>query len=154
MSIGQIETEQLSERREPLPVGAVAVDVSPGEVVDLAMLMCFEEVQGEDEPDLIVELIDLYLDDAPRQLAVMRQAIETAEEQTLKRAAHSLKGSSSNLGVRRVAALCLELEQAAGDDTLLKAEQLRAEVEREFERARQILEGEKWRRMSDENSNL
>lgn len=34
--------------------------------VDMDVLHSFEEVQIEGEPDLIVELIDTYLKDAPR----------------------------------------------------------------------------------------
>ena len=41
--------------------------------VDLAVLASYEKIQLDGEPDLIVELIDLYLEDAPRRVAVMQR---------------------------------------------------------------------------------
>ncbi len=81
------------------------------EDVDLSVLTSFEEAQCEGEPDLIVELIDLYLADVPQQLSAMKNFVLEADKISLKRAAHNLKGGSANLGVNSIATLCEELEQ-------------------------------------------
>lgn len=122
-------------------------DTASETVVDLSVLTSFEEIQVEGEPDLIVELIDLYLEDAPRQMALMQKADAETDEKMLKRAAHSLKGSSANLGVRGIAALCAEIERADCGDSFQKATLLVAGMEQEFERVRQVLMIERQRRL-------
>jgi HPt (histidine-containing phosphotransfer) domain-containing protein len=106
-----------SQSAQSAPAILLVEDSSAEAVIDMSVLASFEEVQMEDEPDLIVELIDLYLDDAPHQLALMQAAIAGADAATLKRTAHGLKGSSANLGICRVAALCEELEHTDHDDS-------------------------------------
>jgi hypothetical protein len=43
--------------------------------VDLAVLTSYEKIQLAGEPDLIVELIDLYREDAPRRIAARRESV-------------------------------------------------------------------------------
>lgn len=113
------------------------------DAVDLKVLTSFEEVQMEGEPDLIVELIDLYLEDAPRRIAALREALAAMDESGLKRAAHTLKGSSANLGARRVAELCSQLEVAEGDDSFHEARAILLNLENEFEYVRRIFSAER-----------
>jgi len=80
------------------------------EAVDMAVLAGYETLQLDGEPDLIVELIDLYLDDAPRRVAALRESVARRDLPGVKREVHSLKGSSGNLGALRVAQICQELE--------------------------------------------
>lgn len=79
--------------------------------VDLSVLLDFEKAQCEGEPDLIVELIDLYLAEVPQQLLMIKEFHSKGDEISLKRAVHNLKGSSANLGVISIAHLCEEIEQ-------------------------------------------
>src|SRR6185295_2688339 len=81
------------------------------ESIDLSVLTGFAEWQGDEESDLVVELIDLYLTDSSRRLADMRQALATSDNTLLARAAHSLRGSSGTLGAWRVAESCEALER-------------------------------------------
>jgi len=71
---------------------------------------------------------------------MMRAAIAVGEPGPLRQAAHNLKGTSSNLGIRQVAALSEALEKKARSGILENAEALLAQLEREFERARQALD--------------
>ncbi len=146
MSVSQVEIGLIAQPEPGLSAHANGEDAVL-DIVDMTVLACLEEVQMEDEPDLIVELIDLYLDDAPHQIALMQKAVAEAEEKTLRRTAHGLKGSSANLGVRRVAALCEELERADCHDSFEKACLLLDRVEQEFTRARAIFLAERQRRV-------
>jgi HPt (histidine-containing phosphotransfer) domain-containing protein len=119
---------------------------APRGAVDLGVLAAFEEIQAEGEPDLVVELIDLYLEDAPRKLASMREAEAGADAPALRRAAHSLKGSSSSLGAFGAAALCRELERADCGDPSGLAASLLARLGRELERARRVFAAERIKR--------
>lgn len=116
--------------------------------IDLSVLTNFEDAQFDDEPDLIVELIDIYLKDTPMQIAVMREALAKTDETSLGRAAHTLKGSSSSLGVKGVAAICEEIEQISGAELFQTIDPLLCRLEQKFERVRHVFVAEKERRLS------
>lgn len=85
-------------------------DLNTRVAVDPAILAAYEEFQLAGEPDLIVELIDLYLEDLPRRLAVMRNSVADADWSAAQREAHSLRGSSGNLGAIHAALICESIE--------------------------------------------
>lgn len=116
------------------------------DAVDTEMLASLADAQVEGEPDLIVELIDLYLADATDKLLALEEAFKTKGETRIKRIAHGLRGSSGSLGVRRVAALCEQLERANGCDSWQRIEWLLASLRLEFELARQSLAVERRKR--------
>lgn len=60
--------------------------------------------------DDLVELIRDFLDDAPAQIAAMAAAAEAQDADTARRAAHSLKSNSRDLGATAFAQLCATLE--------------------------------------------
>jgi PAS domain S-box-containing protein len=51
-----------------------------------------------------------YLEDAHRLVAEMARAAGAGDAETLRRAAHTLKGASASLGARRLSALCARAE--------------------------------------------
>ena len=90
---------------------AAPITTTDNDALDIELLNAFEELQLDDGPNLIVELIDLYLLDAVQRVTQIREALNASEWVLLKRTAHNLKGSSSNLGIRHVAETCKKLEQ-------------------------------------------
>lgn len=117
-----------------------------GEAVDMALLESLAGAQVEGEPDIVVELMELYLADAPVKLEAMRRSVAGGDGASLARAAHSLKGSSASLGARRAAALCGELERAGGEQPPRVAAVLLEYLELELARVRHVFEGECLRR--------
>ncbi|MGI8655030.1 MAG: PAS domain S-box protein [Pyrinomonadaceae bacterium] len=108
--------------------------------VDLSVLDGFKELQAEGAPDLIAELIGLYITDTESRLAEMHAALNEHDTRKLRRAAHSLKGSSGNLGIRRMASLCSGLEQKLDSDAFEEVALILIQLEAEFELVRQALE--------------
>jgi HPt (histidine-containing phosphotransfer) domain-containing protein len=96
-----------------------AVPENCRDAVDLSVLAAYEEIQLDGEPDLIVELIDLYVEDASRRLGVMQESLGQRNWQSMKREAHSLRGSSGNLGAVQVAQICADIEGTKFDDPRL-----------------------------------
>ncbi|HEX8559864.1 MAG TPA: Hpt domain-containing protein [Pyrinomonadaceae bacterium] len=134
------------------PARACALDATveadvTGEAVDSGVLLSLEEAQVEGEPDLIVELIDLYDEDTPRRLADIRGAFAARDLAALRRAAHGLKGSSASLGARRVALLCDKLERSSDGELHQAGDALLTRLESEFARARLAFAGERGRRL-------
>ena len=111
--------------------------------VDQAVLDRLRELNEDGEPDIVTELIDLFLRDTPPRLAALKDAIQEGDAQALSQTAHTLKGSSSNMGATRLAALNAELQSKASDGALKDASRLLAQLDNEFERVRHVLESER-----------
>jgi len=106
--------------------------------VDLAVLAGYESVQLEGEPDLVIELIDLYLDEVPRRVQAMRDAVKFRNPAALASAAHSLRGSSGSLGAQQVAQICAEIEGLESVDLWSSIPPLLSWLELECQRALHI----------------
>lgn len=93
------------------------------EIFDLASLL--ERV--ENDWDLMSELIQLYLETAPKLVAEMESAAARRDAPTIERVAHALKGSLKNIGATSAARAAAALEErgrmgdlAAIDDLLVQ----------------------------------
>jgi PAS domain S-box-containing protein len=111
--------------------------------IDTSVLDGLRELREPDEPDPVAELIDLFLRDTPARVQSMEAAVRESHAAALKEAAHSLKGSSNNLGARRLSKLCADLEQSAKDGNLGDSARLFGHVAEEYQRVRFVLEKEK-----------
>jgi HPt (histidine-containing phosphotransfer) domain-containing protein len=93
----------------------------------------FELVDGDDA-SFLLDLFESYLTTARESIETLRQA---SDHDLLRRAAHTLKGSSLNVGASRVADLCKVLEQQLRAD---QTQDLAAQVERIEDRVQQVHE--------------
>lgn len=118
------------------------------DAVDLSVISSFEEEPVEGEPDIVVELIDLYLADIPTKLKAMQEFLLLEDANGLRDVAHSVKGSSSSLGAFQLAALCAELEVAANDQLFSSLVTILSRIEHEFYRVNWAFTSERQRRLS------
>ena len=86
-----------------------------------------------DDDSSLRELVELFREDGAMRLEAMRKARLAKDAAALSAAAHTLKGSSGNLGGRRLAALVSRLETAAKAADWPVAEELIPAVERAFD---------------------
>jgi PAS domain S-box-containing protein len=109
----------------------------------LDSLRQLQQLQEPDEGDILVEIIDLFLQDTPGKLSLISKAIDEGDAKTLEHTAHSLKSSCGNLGARYMHRICADLEalgrtqqpNAAGDLlTKLQNEYTRVQTALEYER--------------------
>jgi HPt (histidine-containing phosphotransfer) domain-containing protein len=115
------------------------------DVVDCDVLTAFESVKSDDDQDIVIELIDLYLNSAPRRIEEIRNATGDDARCVIKRVAHTLKGSSSTLGLRGVANACQQLEDLSSSSGA-SANMLVGNLESRFAEARKALIAERRRR--------
>jgi len=107
-------------------IAATGGDARVHHLLDITQLEVLRGLQQDGEPDLIVELVGVYFDQAGPIVAELHDASGRVDAAAVARAAHALKGVSANLGVRRVVALCAGLEERAlageldGADTVLR----------------------------------
>ena len=64
------------------------------------------------------------------------------DARAVERIAHSLKGSSGNMGAMRVAAVYSEIEKVGGSGDLTRAPELIERLEEAFDRTRRALNAE------------
>lgn len=89
--------------------------------------------------DLLGTLAGLYAESSAADLARVRQLVPEGRWPEAARTVHSLKGSSSTLGLVRVAAVCAALEETLGAARSREAAPLVLRLEQEVERAREEL---------------
>ncbi len=75
------------------------------------------------DEDLAQQLIDTFLDNAPKQIEALRDFLAAGDVKAAERQAHTLKGASANLGGEVLRALAFEMEKAAkaGNPEYVKA---------------------------------
>jgi CheY-like chemotaxis protein len=123
-------------------MGAVDPEEPAAEaVVDPAAINRIRGLQSAGRPDILGELITLFLAHAPGQIAALREAATQGHAADLRRVAHTLKGDASNWGAAALVRACQALERLSTGGTTDGAEPLIVEVERTFTRVRTALEG-------------
>jgi HPt (histidine-containing phosphotransfer) domain-containing protein len=95
-------------------------------VLDPAALGRLRESVGD---ELVSELVDLFLADAPTQLGALREAVESGDAETARRAAHTLKSNGATFGADGFSERCRLLEDCAKAGDLEHAGDLLAGVE-------------------------
>src|SRR5262249_60453379 len=96
-----VVVERIVEGRAPAPATEMPVPDVPTLVV--------ARVGGDRQ--LLAEISRLFVDDAPRHLERIRQAIDARDGEALRRAAHGLKGAAANFDAEGVVAAARTLEE-------------------------------------------
>jgi two-component system sensor histidine kinase/response regulator len=100
-----------------------------------------EELRGRlgGDDELMVEVVAAFLEDLPRRLVAIEEAMRMADAKALKAAAHALKGAAGNLALGALFAASRELENLASDSPLQQAGPVTAQVLSEAESVPAIL---------------
>lgn len=126
--------EALVRSRPRTPHGDNSFESVP--VIDTSVLDGLREIGSEGQPDLLSELLTLYLEDSPARLQAIRQAVANFDAKEIERASHSLKGGSANLGAKLLSDVCSQLEECARENRLNEAPRLVEELDAEYSRVR------------------
>ena len=114
-----------------------------GHPIDRTVLDTLRDLREPGQPDVLTELIDLFLEDTPPRLAAVRDAVTRHDGDALRQAAHALKGSAASLGATEVRSLCAELEQLGKHGGLGATEALLRQLEDAYGRAETALRAER-----------
>ena len=88
----------------------------------------------EGSQELLAELIDLFLGEAPQLIDAMRNGLEKGDMQELSRSAHSMKGAASNFMACGTANAAAQLENDAKNGDVESAKASLAALEAATER--------------------
>ena len=103
--------------------------------VDLTVLT---ELFGDDL-DGKHQMMELFLDNADRLIVEIDAALLAEDAAALSRAGHGLKGAANAIGVNRVGAMALEIEEAGRDSDLSNSVEQRARLGTELDDARAFI---------------
>lgn len=78
----------------------------------------FDELKQISGAEFINELIDTFLDDAPRLYAELKSGLAEGNADSFRRAAHSLKSNAATFGAGRLAELAKDLEGIGRENRL------------------------------------
>ena len=92
------------------------------------------------KPDLLRDLIRIFLEDGPKYLAEMKRGLAGRDGPALMRAGHTIKGSSGYLGAEVVHRLAARIEALGAEKKFDEAATAVADMEREMERLKAELE--------------
>jgi CheY-like chemotaxis protein len=101
-------------------------------VLDATVFRELREMVNKDE--ILVKVVEGYLEDTPKLLQEMAEAATKGETASLERIAHTLKSTSALLGAISMSQLCKELEANGHDDSLASSAAMLSQVKTEYEK--------------------
>ena len=103
--------------------------------MDQELLSELQDIMGSDFATLVAS----WQKDTAQRLSGIQDALSLGDATQLRQVAHSLKGSSSNLGARAVVGLCIEMEKLANLNQLDQAQALMPSLRQAVNEAEQEL---------------
>ena len=103
-------------------------------VLDPAVIETLRQLSVPGEPDVLIEVLKLFLDEAPPRIEKLRNAWAAGNIQEVQRMAHSLKGSAGNIGAGGLFEICKQLDTIGRAGVVLDADSLVKALGAEFDK--------------------
>jgi len=103
-----------------------------GQVLDQSVLEELLSFADDGDPELLLDLIEMFLDDSPSKVAAVEQGLASGDFDKAERAAHSLKGSSGTLGARLLQDVCELLQVSTRHRRLDESQALAPRLANEY----------------------
>lgn len=100
--------------------------------INAAKLEELRQLADPDDPDVLADIINTYLEGAPGLISKLSDAIHSGLIEQSAKAAHALKGSSREVGADALAALCQNVENGGKQGSLTGMESILEEIHVEF----------------------
>jgi PAS domain S-box-containing protein len=122
----------------PQPHPAVPAADRSNRPLDPKILNDLKLLDRDGDGSFLREVISAYIEDTERRLGELRTGVAVGDHAAVVRNAHTLKGSSRNIGAERMGKLCESLEPWTGDDPDAAAATL-SQMDEEFVRVKAAL---------------
>ena len=103
--------------------------------IDPDAIANLRELNPGDNGEFLREIIGIYIEDTPKRIADLKACLASGDTQAFTRAAHTIKGSSANVGAQALKGIAERLELISRKDGLGAVAPLVADCEAEFARA-------------------
>lgn len=101
-------------------------------IIDPEAISNLRQLNPDDNGEFLREIVGIYLEDTPKRLGELKAALAAGDAATFIRAAHTIKGSSSNVGALALRAAAERTEHKAKADGLGDVAPMAAECEAQF----------------------
>lgn len=109
------------------------------QVLDMQVIEELLSFSDDGDAELLLDLIQMFLDDGPTKVQSITEGLTAGDFEKMERAAHSLKGSSGNLGAKQLQDACEKMQLASRGHQLDDARQLAQDISAAFADADQAL---------------
>ena len=113
--------------------------MSEPSVIDPKAIENLRSLNPGDNDEFLREIAGIFLEDTPQRIAELGQGLVAGDVLKFTRAAHSIKGSSANLGATALRAVAEKLEQQSRTAGLSDVGSLVSQVRAEYSRAQAAL---------------
>ena len=113
--------------------------MSEDPTIDMQAIDGLRELSPDAGNDFLRELIEIYLQDTPQRMAELEDALSKKDLPSFTRAAHTIKGSSSNFGATKLTKLAHELEMQGKNDNIAESPASFAKLHAEYALVAQTL---------------
>lgn len=110
------------------------------EHIDYAELS--ERLFGED--DLIKHLVEIFVEDNKDRISQLAQAINNHDLEQIKIDAHAIKGAALTVSAKKIAQLCLDIEEKVKNNILADIQEMYENIQNEFRIFCEITEQSNW----------
>ena len=104
-------------------------------VIDPQAIENLRSLNPDDNDEFLREIAGIFLEDTPLRITELEQSLAAGDLAKFTRAAHSIKGSSANLGAMALRAVAERLEHHARTHGVAGGVTFVAEIKSEFARA-------------------
>ena len=98
-------------------------------------------VNCDGDEELFLEIVQIFLEDTPKRIEALSQAVADGDADKIQKTAHSLKGASANLAADPLKQAAQVLEKVGRDGQTALARERFRRVQHEWERLKKYLTG-------------
>jgi HPt (histidine-containing phosphotransfer) domain-containing protein len=114
-------------------------DEQESPALDPSVLAHLRELVSDGDRSFLDKLFNAFLGNTTATIDLLRQAVRAGDSKGLTAAARSLKGNSRNVGARRLADICEQLETLGQAESTAGAGKWIEQLEQEFGRVKKAL---------------
>ena len=108
-------------------------------VIDPQAIENLRALNPGDNDEFLREIAAIFIEDTPIRITELDESLRQGDVAKFTRAAHSIKGSSANLGAMALRAIAEKLEHESRSKGLADMPPFLAQLKSEFERAKKEL---------------
>jgi signal transduction histidine kinase/CheY-like chemotaxis protein/HPt (histidine-containing phosphotransfer) domain-containing protein len=133
------QVRQAGPSEQPMPPVFGMYEPDEAGVIDSSALDSLAALPHADNKGLVNQVIQTYINSSLDQMTRLGEAIDRADSDCIRTAAHSLKSSSANVGAVRLAELCASVETSTRASDRASAVTLQRQIKEEYPRVIEAL---------------